>query len=382
MSFKLLHTADWHLGRTFNQIHLLADQSAVLDQIFGHVVEHRPDALIIAGDIFDRANPRREAIELFDRFLARVYRETETALVVIAGNHDAPERIGYGGALHDPRRVLIRGPLSRGAGPLVLRDAAGPVAISALPFAGVFAARDHFGEPAIATPADVLRQQIEEARRAVPDGARWVVTAHAFVQGGKGSESERPLDLVGGIETVPAELFGGADYVALGHLHRAQAVAEHIRYPGSIMRYGFDEVDCDKSVGLVELAADGAVSCRALPIAPPRTLRIVRGGFDRILRDGPQGNPDDFVKIELDDTRPIHNAMSRLREVYPNAAQLAWVGRESVEPRTPAASPASRHHQPLALFASFHEAVTGEPLAAESRAVVAEAIAALNDGDD
>ena len=130
---RILHTADWHLGRVLHQVSLLEDQAELLEQVFLLIQRYAPDALIIAGDVFDRANPRKEAIALFDQFLSRVYRETSAAIVVIAGNHDAPERIGYGGALHDPKRVLIRGPLDSGTTSLVLNDGAGPVAISALP---------------------------------------------------------------------------------------------------------------------------------------------------------------------------------------------------------------------------------------------------------
>ncbi len=380
---RLLHTADWHLGRVFQQVSLLEDQRAVLDGVFERLVELAPDALIIAGDVFDRANPRREAIDLFDRFLGRVYRETAVAIVVIAGNHDAPERIGYGGALHDPKRVLIRGPLDRGLEPLILEDSDGPVAISALPFAGPFAARAYYDENRIQTPEDVLRRQVEETRARVPYGSRWVIVAHAFVQGGRVTESERALDMIGTIETASSAVFEGADYVALGHLHRAQSVgAPHIRYSGSLMRYGFDEVDAKKSVTLVGLGAGGALDIQAIPLAAPRTLRVVEGLFDEILVAGPEGNAEDFVKVRLLDTGSIPDAMSRLRTVYPNAVQIEWSRRPHANTLTGEPVEHVRGRDPVDVFAAFFEDVTGGTLEPSPRRAVAGLVADLWRGED
>jgi exonuclease SbcD len=376
---RLLHTADWHLGRVFQHVSLLEDQRAALDGVFERVVERAPDVLVIAGDVFDRANPRREAIDLFDRFLGRVYRETAAAIVVIAGNHDAPERIGYGGALHDPNRVLIRGPLDRGLEPLILEDPDGPVAVSALPFAGPFAARAHYDDASIQTPEDVLRRQVDEAREHVPSGARWVIAAHAFVQGGEASESERALDMIGNIETASASVFEGADYVALGHLHRAQSVgAPHIRYSGSLMRYGFDEVDVEKSMTLVDLGSVGSLDIRAIPLAAPRTLRVVEGLFDEILRLGPMGNADDFVKARLFDLTPIPDAMGRLRAVYPNAVQIEWARRREAGALTGEPAEHVRGRDPADVFAAFFGDVTGGELEPGPRDTVASLLAELS----
>jgi len=380
---RLLHTADWHLGRVFQQVSLLEDQRAVLDGVFERVVELAPDALIVAGDVFDRANPRREAIDVFDRFLGRVYSETAAAIVVIAGNHDAPERIGYGGALHDPDRVLIRGPIDRGLAPLLVEDAHGPVAISALPFAGPFAAREHFGDDEIQTPEDVLRRQVDEARERVPAGARWVIAAHAFVQGGTASESERALDMIGTIETASSAVFEGADYVALGHLHRAQSVgAPQIRYSGSLMRYGFDEVDVGKSMTLVDLGAGGALEIQPIPLTSPRTLRVVEGLFDDIRKAGPEGNPEDFVKVRLLDTGSIPDAMNTLRTVYPNAVQIEWAARPDASTLTGEAQEHVRGRDPVDVFEAFFEDVTGGELPSAPRQAMTGLVAELSRGED
>ncbi len=199
---KILHTADWHLGRQFEGSSLEQDHGAILDQVFQGITEHAPDVLIIAGDVFDRAAPPETAVRQFNGFLTRVVSETDTAIVIIAGNHDSGDRIGAIATLSDGRRSLVRGPLTANEPPLVLYDEHGPVAISALPFGYEFAARECFADSEIKCPENVIRAQLAAARRHVPDGARWVVVAHAFISGGNVSGCERPLSrLVGGIES-------------------------------------------------------------------------------------------------------------------------------------------------------------------------------------
>ncbi len=252
-----------------------------------------------------------------------------------------------------------------------------------MPFAGPFAARAHFGDDRIQTPEDVLRRQVEEARERVPAGARWVIAAHTFVQGGKATQSERALDMIGTIETAPSAVFDGAHYVALGHLHRAQSVgAPHIRYAGSLMRYGFDEVDVEKSMTLVDLAADGIFDIQAIPLAAPRTLRVVEGLFDDIRKAGPSGNADDFVKVRLLDRTPIHDAMAALRTIYPNAVQIEWAGRPDLNTLTGEPMEQVRGRDPVDVFAAFFENVTGDKLEPAPRQAVAEVVAGLLGGGD
>lgn len=390
MSFRFIHTADWHLGRAFFHIDLLADQEALLDQLFEHVRAHAPDALIIAGDVFDRANPRREAVDLFDRFLARVYRRTRAAIVVIAGNHDAPERIGYGGALHDPERVLIRGPVGRSAHPLILRTDGGAVAISALPYAGIFAAREQFAssEEEIKTPQDVILAQLAEARSArdaalneagidaaTRDRVPWIVVAHAFVAGGASSESERPI-VAGGIESVSPEVFVEATYVALGHLHRPQSVGgDRIAYPGSLMSYGFDEAGREHTVSLVEIdpdeGAQAAIATTRLAIEPPRPLRIVKGSFGEIMQRHKTEQMTDLVRFLLTDQLPVPNAMARLRERYPNAVSLEWTKRTTQVSTTTAGRVRDAARDPVAFVGEFITEVTGEAFDDRMREVIA-----------
>jgi exonuclease SbcD len=320
---KIVHTADWHLGRQFEGCSLEDDHAAALEQVFEAVKTHAPDVLIIAGDVFDRAAPPEAAVRQFNDFLTRVASETETAIVMIAGNHDSGDRIGAWATLSDTRHSLVRGPLSATERPLILEDAHGPVAISAIPFGYEFAARETFANPEIKCPEDVLRVQLASARALVPDGARWVVVAHAFVSGGDPSGCERPLSrLVGGIETVSADLFAGAHYVALGHLHREQAVGgDHIRYSGAPLAFTFEEEICTKSLTLIELGADGRTKVELIPITPRRRARTLRGTLAEILAHPAS---DDFIRPVLTDPIRLVEPMKRIRERFPNACALIY----------------------------------------------------------
>lgn len=377
---RLLHTADLHLGRQFNGIPLDADLAAVLDQIVAAVVQRRADVLVIAGDIFDRAAPPASAVRQFNAFLSRVASETDAAVVMIAGNHDSGDRIAAMSIMTDTRRALIRGAVSAEEAPLVLHDAHGPVAFSGLPFAYEYAARECFGDEAIEAPRDVLARQVAAARRNVPEGARWVVVAHAFVTGATASGSERPLTRVGGIETVGSEIFAGADYVALGHLHRPQAVgAPHIRYAGSPLAFGFDEADCAKSMTLVEIGAPGQVTVEAIPFAPVRRVRILRGRHAELLLAAPS---DDFIRAVLTDDVPVIDAMRRLREVFPNACELSYARDERAPEAKAAGARTLTVADPIDVVGDFLGLVREDRLSAAELVVVAAALTRLRDAEE
>lgn len=321
---RILHTSDWHLGRQFHGQSLEADHAVVLDQVYKALIKHTPDALIIAGDIFDRASPPASAVRQFNEFIKRVASNTGTAIVMIAGNHDSGDRIESMSIMTDSKRALIRGPLIADERPLVLEDAYGPVFFSALPFAYEFAARECFDSIVIESPSDVIEAQIAAAKVYVPEGARWVVVAHAFVAGARPSDSERNLGRsVGGIETVPADVFDGAHYVALGHLHRPQMVGQNnIRYAGSPLAFGFEESDVSKSMSLVDLEKDGSLEITELPFTPMRHVRTLRGKLSDLVASG--GPSEDFVKVVLTDEGHLIDPMKQVRQLYPNASALSY----------------------------------------------------------
>lgn len=376
---KILHTADLHLGRQFNGIPLDEDQAAILEQIAGTLISSKADVLVIAGDIFDRAVPPETAVRQFNAFLSRIATETNAAVVIIAGNHDSAHRIEAMAIMPDKRRLLIRGAVALEEMPLLVQDAHGVVAFSGLPFSYEYAARECFSDEGILTPEDVLKAQIAAARRHIPEGARWVVVAHAFVAGAMGSDSERPLARVGGIETVSPEVFQGAHYVALGHLHRPQAVGtDHIRYSGSPLALGFDEAGAAKTMSLVEIDASGAVAVEEIPFKPRRNVRILRGKHAELLQAEPS---TDFIKAILSDDAPVIDGMRRLRAVFPNACELIYQRDQappelkSLEGRTSAAA------KPLDAVGDFLALVMGASMTEDEKKVITTTLHALQSAE-
>ncbi|XBQ17389.1 MAG: exonuclease SbcCD subunit D C-terminal domain-containing protein [Oceanicaulis sp.] len=377
---KLLHTSDLHLGRQFNGISLEEDHAAVLDQIVEAVSANSVDALIIAGDVFDRASPPQSAVRQFNGFLQRIKTKTDAAVAMIAGNHDSGDRIDLSAIAADRSRWLIRGAISAEEAPLLLSDLHGTVAISALPFAYEYAARDCFESEAIDTPEDVLVAQVAAARTEVPEGARWVIVAHAFVTGGSVSESERSLTRVGGIETVRASAFDGAHYVALGHLHRPQSVgAEHIRYSGSPLAFGFDEADSEKSMSLIEMDAVGQVSVEVLRFKPVRRARVLRGKHAELMLSDPSS---DFIKAELTDDAPVIDGMKRLRDVFPNACELVYVRNHRPLETKPAEESTVTAAEPVDVVRNFLGEVGLRDITDTEQDVVAASLTRLRQRED
>jgi DNA repair protein SbcD/Mre11 len=371
---RILHTADLHLGRQFSGISLDDDHAAILDQIAQAMIETKADVLAIAGDVFDRAVPPASAVKLFNGFLSRVAAETGAAIVLIAGNHDSGDRIASMSLLADRKRALIRGEVRAVEESLLLRDRHGVVAVSALPFAYEYAARECFLDTAIQSPQDVMAAQVAAARTKVPSDARWVVVAHAFVAGSQTSDGERSLTRVGGIETVSPNVFDGANYVALGHLHRAQtAGAAHIRYSGSPMAFGFDEAGAEKSMTLIEIDGAGAATVELIPFRPLHGVQVVEGVFADILKQPPSG---DFVRLVLADREPIIDTMKRIRAIYPNACELAYQrDLRAPEIKSLEGSVANRA-EPLDVVDEFLTFIrgAGEEMSEAERAVVSSAL--------
>lgn len=357
---RILHTADWHLGKTLRKVSLLDDQRHVLDQIFDAIVENDIQVLIVAGDIYDKQAPSEAPITLFSTFIERVYEKTDTAIIIIAGNHDSGQRLGAFAKLFDRNRILVRGPLEQEERPLVLNDEHGLVAFSALPYGEIFAARRAFNDETIQSPEDVLRCEVDAARAQVPDGARWVVIAHAFVTGGLPSESERTLS-VGTVETVSSSLFDGADYVALGHLHRPQTAGrDSIRYSGSPLAFGFDEADTIKTMTLFDLAADGSLQdFREIPFKPLRKVREVRGLMADLLAEAAAAPSDDYISAILLDEGALVDPAAQLRSHYPNILQtLREKKRELVHKGAGRAN--SKLDDPMGVIGEFVEFVRGD----------------------
>ncbi|MFD7515693.1 exonuclease SbcCD subunit D [Streptomyces niveus] len=322
---RFLHTSDWHLGRSFHRVSLLDAQAAFLDHLVASALTHEVDAVLVAGDVYDRAVPPLSAVELFDRALHRLA-EARVPTVMISGNHDSARRLGVGAGLIDHAGIHLRTDPARCATPVVLADAHGDVAFYGLPYLEPALVREEFkaakaGHEAVLTAA-LDRVRADLARR--PDGTRSVVLAHAFVAGGAASDSERDIT-VGGVSAVPTGTFDGVDYVALGHLHGAQALTERVRYSGSPLAYSFSESDHRKTMWLVDLGPGGEIDATRIDCPVPRPLARVRGALADLL-DDPALTRHEEAWIEATLTDPVRPAdpMARLAERFPHTLSLVF----------------------------------------------------------
>lgn len=373
---RFLHTADWHLGRVYHGVSLLDDQAHVLRDFVRLAADTRPDAILIAGDVYDRSVPPADAVRLLDEVLTELVVDLAVPVVLIAGNHDGPDRLAFGASLLTRAGLTVRGPVEAAVAPLTLRDAHGEVAIYPLPYAEPALVRSVLGDDGLADHHAALGAQLRAIRAAHPAGMRSVLVAHAFVQGGSESESERPLS-VGGSGAVGAELFAGFDYVALGHLHRPQqAGSACIHYAGSLLKYSFAEAGHTKSVNLVDMDAAGQCSVERIPLTPRRDLRIVEGELaDLIATAATDPGRDDYLLARLCDRGALLDAMGKLRTAYPNALAIERPLHAGEGPGRAAAD--HRRVRVEDLFAGFYAEVAGHPLEADALATVQRIVGAI-----
>ncbi len=357
---RFLHTADWHLGRQFHNVSLIEDQAHALDQLVAVATSERIDAVLVAGDVFDRAVPPPEAVSLLDDVLGRLVVGAGIPVFMIAGNHDSPARLAFGASMLAGQGLYMTGRLDVPLPVVTLEDAAGGVDIVSLPYVDPAMARSALGDPGLHGHDGAVRALVKTLPTRAATGRRSVLLAHCFVAGSAESDSERPLS-VGGSGAVAADAFADFDYVALGHLHRPQrAGADRIRYSGSLLKYSFSEAGHAKGCTLVDLDGGGDVHCEQIPLTPRRDVRIVEGALSALLSN-PVGNCDDYLLVRLTDTGAILDAMGRLRETYPNLLHLERPGlaRSGLLQQT---GRERLRRSEKELFASFFEQMTGAAL--------------------
>lgn len=366
---RLIHTSDWHLGRYFHGVHLTDDQSYVLEQFCDLVKEERPDALIIAGDIYDRAVPPTDAVALLDETLSKILLDYRVPTILIAGNHDSADRLHFGSRLLARAGLHVYGVPSCETRPLVLADAYGEVAFLPLTYAEPSLVRAVY-EAEVYGHEMAMQCMLAQMMPYVPKGARTVAIAHAFIAGGEESESERPLS-VGGTGSISPKIFEPFSYTALGHLHGPQrAGSDSVRYSGSLMKYSFSEVNQQKGVQLVEIDGQGSVSTKHIALSPKRDMRIAEGYFDELMAG--EGSSD-YTAVRLLDKVPILDAKGRLEKKYPYLLQLERSSYE-VKDTHEAVLAARTKMSEAERFAVFFKAMTGEDMTDEQKTCLAETI--------
>jgi exonuclease SbcD len=322
---RLLHTSDWHLGRSFHRVSMLDAQAAFLDHLVATVREREVDAVLVAGDVYDRAVPPLAAVALFDEALHRLA-DAGVPTVMISGNHDSARRLGVGAGLIDRAGIHLRTDPAGCGTPVLLADEHGPVACYGLPYLEPSLVRNEFGTEKAAheTVLAAAMERIRDDLAAREEGTRSVVLAHAFVMGGEESDSERDIT-VGGVCAVPSGVFRGVDYVALGHLHGCQTITERIRYSGSPLAYSFSETDHRKTMWLVDLDASGAVTAERIDCPVPRPLARLRGTMEELL-ESPEldRHEESFVEATLTDAVRPADPMARLTRRFPHILSLVF----------------------------------------------------------
>jgi exonuclease SbcD len=323
---RVLHTSDWHLGRSFHRVDLLAAQADYVDHLVEVVRSERVDVVAVAGDVYDRALPGVDAVALCDDALARLA-GAGAEVVVISGNHDSARRLGFGSRLMARAGVHVRCDPRGAADPVLLPLAGGAeLAVYAVPYLEPDAVRPLLDPDAGRGHEAVLRGMLDRCRAdlSLRRRTRSLVLAHAFVRGGTASDSERDIT-VGGASDVPLSAFEGFDYVALGHLHGRQRLADGVRYCGSPIAYSFSEQHHTKGGWLVELAAAGLGPVEFVPAPVSRSLATVSGTLDALLTDpAHDGLVDSFLSVTLTDPGRVDDAMGRLQRRFPHAVHLEW----------------------------------------------------------
>ena len=320
---RLLHTSDWHLGRGLHGLSLHAAHQAFIDHLVDVVQGERVDAVLISGDLYDRAVPPPDAVELWDEAQTRLVLEAQTQVVVIAGNHDSPARLGVSSRLLERAGMHVRVGTRAVGVPVLLQDEHGPVACYPIPYLEPAVAVADWGvddrSHATALGAAMDRVRADLATRA---GARSVVMAHAFVTGGQSCDTERDIS-VGGVQHVPGSVFGGMDYVALGHLHGRQRLGAGLYYSGSPLAFSFSEAAHTKSSYLVNLVAGGLDTVEDIPAPVPRRMARLTGTLDELLSSSAYGADEDcWVEATVTDpVRPLA-PYDRLKQRFPHLLKL------------------------------------------------------------
>lgn len=368
---RFIHTSDWHLGKSLKGQSLLDDQAHILNEILKAIDDQKADALIIAGDIYDRSVPPAEAVELLNEVLLKVV-ERKVPILCIAGNHDGAKRLNFGSRLFERSQFYLRTLIRADDEPIIFNDQHGEIYFSLLPYFEPALIRDAFSIEENISFDEAGRIYIDNARSKIPRGTRSIAISHAFITGGERSDSE--TQNVGGADNVNAAHFDGYNYVALGHLHKPQAMGSNvIRYSGSPLKYSFDEWQHHKGLLSVEVGAKGEAYIDFLPLTPKHDLLVIEDSIDNILRLPPT---NDYVAVRLLDRTNVMSVREKLEPQFPNLLSIEKIGlrREST------LNAGFKQLEGLtveAQFKDFFEFQTGGKMSAEEEAALMECLKEL-----
>ena len=361
---KIIHLSDLHLGKRLENYNLKDDQEHILIEILKIINDEKPDAVIIAGDVYDKSVPTVDAVTMFDWFLVKLASQ-DLQVYVISGNHDSPERLAFGESLMSNKGIHISPVYSGEVSAISQQDEYGAVNFYLLPFIKPFHVKRYFPDAEIGSYTDAMRTVIDSLN--VDKSERNVLIAHQFVTGAKRSESEEVS--VGGLDNVDASVFDCFDYVALGHIHSPQNIgSEYIRYCGTPLKYSFSEVDQEKSVTVIEMREKRNTDIRCVPLYPLHDMNVIRGTFEEITSSefySGTGYQDDYMRIILTDEDDIPDAAAKLRIIYQNLVRIEYDNTRTRHRAELGLAEEVNNKSPLELFSELYISQNGMPFSEE-----------------
>lgn len=363
---KFIHLSDLHLGKRVNEFSMLEDQEYILRQILKTADKEQVEAVLIAGDVYDKQVPSAEAVRLFDWFLTQL-NSRKLPVIVIGGNHDSVERLSFGAQIMEESGVYLTQSYDGKVVPVRLEDEYGPVNLWMLPFLKPAMVKRFFSEQDIVTYQDALETVIGNME--LNREERNLLIAHQFVTGAVTGGSEDSVEVfVGGVENVDASVFADFDYVALGHIHRAQSAGgEQIRYSGTPLKYSFSEIRHEKSVTIAELKEKGSLTVHQEPLKPLHDMREIRGSYEElVLRENYQGTDlEDYLHVILTDENDIPDVIGRLRSIYPNIMKLDYDNQRTRRNQELMKEEAAVEQSPMELLGQFFSQQNNQEMSPE-----------------
>ncbi len=375
---KIIHLSDLHIGKRVNEFSMIEDQEYILTKIINIIDEEKPQAVIIAGDVYDKSVPSAEAVTLFDDFLVRLAKR-KLRVFVISGNHDSAERIAFGGRLISGSGIYLSPVYDGSIEAITLTDEYGEVDFFMLPFVKPSHVRRYYPDEEINSYTDAIRTVISNMD--ITESKRNVLITHQFVTGAQRSESE---DIsVGGSDNVDVSVFDCFDYVALGHIHGPQNIGrDTVRYCGTPLKYSFSEKDHEKSVTVVEMQEKGDTEIKTVPLVPRHDLREIKGTYDELtLRANYEGtDTEDYMHVILTDEEDVPDAMARLRAVYPNIMKLDYDNTRTRTASHIEGAENVEYKSETELLGEFYEKQNGQQMSQEQLRFSAELFEKIKEG--
>ena len=364
---RFLHLSDLHLGKRVNEFSMLEDQAYILKEILNIIDEQKVEAVLIAGDIYDKVIPSAEAVRLLDDFLTRLAAR-KLPVFLISGNHDSAERIAFGSRLMNSRQIYLSPVFEADVEPVTVSDEYGEINIYMLPFVKPSLAKRVYPEEEIITYQDAVNAAVQHMQ--INTDKRNILLAHQFVTGAARCDSEEMS--VGGLDDVDAAIFDGFDYVALGHLHGPQKIGkETVRYSGTPLKYSFSEVNHEKAAVIVDVEEKGTVKIQQILLVPKHDMREIRGTYMEVtaLDFYKDMKTDDYLHITLTDEEDIPDAIGKLRTIYPNIMKLSYDNLRTRAAVTVRGTAEVEKKSPMELLREFYELQNNQPMSEEQEEI-------------